>query len=108
MGLDIGGGRGGRQAGAGIGFLLLFGPILRQSPWNKSVQTPETSTGYDGPGQNLMKTRDFDALSRNTSAPPMRRKNSRRKDGMSAGTAFLGAVCVAGVFGVLALLYYLG
>jgi hypothetical protein len=55
-----------------------------------------------------MKTRDFDALPRSTSAPPVRRKDRRRKDGMSAGTALLGAVCVAGVFGVLALLYYLG
>jgi len=84
---------------------LQFGPIPLQYPLNKSGLAAEK---FNGPGQNLMKTRDFDALPRNTSAPPMRRKNSRRKDGMSAGTAFLGAVCVAGVFGVLALLYYLG
>jgi hypothetical protein len=85
--------------------LLLFGPISRQYPANKSGSAAKK---FNGPGQNLMKTRDFDALPRNTSSPPMRRKNSRRKDGMSAGAALLGAVCVAGVFGVLALLYYLG
>jgi hypothetical protein len=105
MGLDIVGGRGAPQAGAGIGFLLQFGPIPRQYPPNESGSTAEK---FNGPGQNLMKTRDFDALPRNSSAPRMRRRNSRREDGMSAGTAFLGAVCVAGVFGVLALLYYLG
>jgi hypothetical protein len=56
-----------------------------------------------------MKTRDFDALPRNNSSPPvMRREDRRRNDGMSAATALMGAVCVAGVFGVLALLYYLG
>jgi hypothetical protein len=61
-----------------------------------------------------MKTRDFDALPRNNSSPPVMRREDRRRgggrrnDGMSAGTALMGAVCVAGVFGVLALLYYLG
>jgi hypothetical protein len=86
--------------------LLHFGPISRQYPANKSGAAAEK---FNGPGQNLMKTRDFDALPRRTSGPPtLPRTSRRRQDGMSATTALLGAVCVAGVFGVLALLYYLG
>jgi hypothetical protein len=64
--------------------------------------------GYDGSGQNLMKTRDFDVLPRNNSAPPPlpRADRRRRKEGMGLGPALLGVVCVIGVFGLLALLYH--
>jgi len=55
-----------------------------------------------------MKTRDFDVLPRNNSAPPAlpRERPKRRKEGMGFGPALLGVVCVIGVFGLLALLYH--
>ncbi len=55
-----------------------------------------------------MKTRDFDVLPRNNSAPPPlpRADRRRRKEGMGLGPALLGVVCVIGVFGLLALLYH--
>jgi hypothetical protein len=55
-----------------------------------------------------MKTRDFDVLPRNNSAPPAlpREGRKRRQEGMGIGPALLGVVCVIGVFGMLALLYH--
>ncbi len=55
-----------------------------------------------------MKTRDFDVLPRNNSAPPAlaRDRPKRRPNGMGFGPALLGVVCVIGVFGLLALLYH--
>jgi hypothetical protein len=53
-----------------------------------------------------MKAKEFDSYPRlNT----RRSKHSRRSaDGPNIGAALLGAVCVAGVFGVLTLLYHFG
>jgi hypothetical protein len=53
-----------------------------------------------------MKTKHFDTVPRSD----LRSRNSRRVagQGMRFSTAALGLACVAGVFGLLALLYHLG
>jgi hypothetical protein len=52
-----------------------------------------------------MKTNHFEPVSRSDLRP----RNGRRKpEGMRFSTAALGLACVAGVFGLLALLYHLG
>ncbi len=54
----------------------------------------------------MMKTKEFDSYPR---LDARRSKRSRRSaDGPNFRAAFLGAVCVAGVFGVLTLLYHFG
>ena len=53
-----------------------------------------------------MKTKEFDSYPR---LNVRRSKRSQRNaDGPNIGAAFLGVICVAGVFGVLTLLYHFG
>lgn len=53
-----------------------------------------------------MKAKDFSSFSRQTVRHA--RRPRRRSEGPRIGAALLGVVCVAGVFGVLTLLFQLG
>jgi len=88
-----------------IAILAGFGAGLADNG-GKTAEFGET--GFDSPGLNTMKTRDFDVLPRNNAAPPAlpRERRKRRRDGVGFGPALLGVVCVIGVFGLLALLYH--